>query len=85
MSGDYPNQKQKTRPDPSFQQLSVFTHEPICPHRDKRKKPPTWDGRSLRSCRDRRVIERTISWRHNWRRFINRREWYPDLFMLEGI
>lgn len=54
--------------------------ELICPHRENRMQPPKQDGRPLRHYRRRWVVERTISWLHNCRRLITRREWYPELF-----
>lgn len=48
--------------------------ELVCPHRKKRKKPPTQDGRAIRRYQRRYKVERTHSWFHNFRRTIIRYE-----------
>jgi hypothetical protein len=44
--------------------------EPIVPHRKGRRKPPMPDGRALRRYKRRWIIERTFTWRGNFRRLI---------------
>lgn len=46
--------------------------ELVCPHRRRRKKPPTQDGRKLRRYQRRWKIERSISWLGNFRRVLTR-------------
>jgi transposase len=50
------------------QQLRRRGIEPIVPHRQGRRKPPTQDGRALRRYKRRWIIERTIAWLGNFRR-----------------
>ena len=54
--------------------------ELICPHRRRRVRPPTRDGRRLRRYRKRWIIERTISWLQAFRRLVTRYEFYAFLF-----
>jgi len=49
-------------------QLRRRGSEPIVPHRQGRRKPPTQDGRALRRYKRRWIIERTITWLGNFRR-----------------
>jgi len=54
--------------DPLRQRLASRGIELICPHRRRRVKPPTQDGRPLRRFRRRWIIERTIAWLNRCRR-----------------
>ena len=54
--------------------------ELVCPHRKGRKRRSTQDGRKLRRYRHRWVVERTISWLHNFRRLVVRYEYHAHLF-----
>lgn len=54
--------------------------ELVCPHRRGRKRKPTQDGRKLRRYRHRWIVERTISWLHNFRRLVVRYEYHAHLF-----
>lgn len=54
--------------------------ELVCPHRRGRKKLPTQDGRKLRRYKRRWKIERLFAWLGNYRRLVNRWEWYPEMF-----
>ncbi len=54
--------------------------ELVCPHRRGRKRAARQDGRSLRRCRHRWIVERSISWLFNYRRLVVRHEFYPHLF-----
>ena len=66
--------------DPLRERLAKRAIELICPHRRRRRKPPTQDGRKLRRYRRRWKIERSIAWLQNFRRLVTRYEYYPDLF-----
>ena len=66
--------------DPLRERLAERGIELICPHRRGRKKPATQDGRKLRRYRRRWIIERTISWLHDFRRLVVRHEFYSTLF-----
>lgn len=66
--------------DPLRQRLESRGIELICPHRRRRVKPPTQDGRPLRRYRRRWIIERTIAWLQNFRRLVTRYEFYSFLF-----
>jgi transposase len=66
--------------DPLRQRLATRGIELICPHRRRRVKPPTQDGRPLRRYRRRWIIERTIAWLHHFRRLVTRYEFYSFLF-----
>ena len=63
--------------------------ELICPHRKKRRKPPTQDGRPLRRYKRRWKIERTMAWIGNFKRlllrFERRIEIYKAFFALACI
>ena len=54
--------------------------ERICPHRRGRKRPKRQDGRPLRRDKRRWTVERTIAWRHNFRRTVVRWETYAYLY-----
>ncbi len=66
--------------DPLRRRLAERNVELICPHRKGRVRPATQDGRKLRRYRRRWIIERTISWLHDFRRLIVRHEFYSCLF-----
>jgi len=66
--------------DPLRQRLAQRGVELICPHRKKRVRKRTQDGRKLRRYRRRWKIERTISWLHDFRRLIVRHEFYSFLY-----
>lgn len=52
----------------------------ICPHRKNRVRKKKQDGRKLRRYRRRWKIERTVSWLHDFRRFIVRHEFYASIY-----
>ena len=53
----------------------------ICPHRDiKNRKQKSQDGRKLRRYKRRWIVERTISWLHNYRRVVTRWEYHNHLY-----
>ena len=58
--------------DPLRKRLAERGIELICPHRKKRRKKPTQDGRPLRRFRRRWKVERTFSWLGNCRRLVVR-------------
>lgn len=60
--------------DPLRRRLKHIGIELVCPHRRKRRKPPTQDGRALRRYRRRWKIERTFAWLGNFRRLVVRYE-----------
>jgi transposase len=60
--------------------LAAQSIELICPHRKRRKKPPTQDGRPLRRYRHRWKIERTFAWLGNFRRLVVRYERNPEIY-----
>ena len=66
--------------DPLRQRLAERDIELICPHRKRRAKHPTQDGRALRRYRRRWKIERSISWLQSFRRLVTRYEFYSFLF-----
>lgn len=66
--------------DPLRARLAQRGIELVCPHRRKRKKPATQDGRRLRRYRRRWKIERSISWLQNFRRLVTRYEYHAELF-----
>ena len=51
-----------------------------CPPRRSRKHGPLQDKRKLRRYRRRWIVERTVSWLHNFRRTVVRWEYYAHLF-----
>jgi transposase len=55
--------------------------ELIAPHRDKRSRPPTQDGRSLRRYRRRWRIERLWAWLKRYRRLSLRWEYHGLNFL----
>ena len=66
--------------DPLRSRLAERGIELICPHRKRRVKRPTQDGRKLRRYRRRWKIERSISWLQSFRRLVTRYEFYSFLF-----
>jgi len=67
--------------DPLRKRLAKRCIELICPHRRRRKRPATQDGRSLRRYQRRWHIERSISWLFNYRRLVVRYERHSLLFL----
>ncbi len=55
--------------------------EMIAPHRGKRRKPPTQDGRPLRRYKRRWKIERLFAWLQNFRRLVVRYEYHLCNFL----
>jgi transposase len=66
--------------DPLRSRLAERGIELICPHRKRRVKRPTQDGRALRRYARRWKIERSISWLQSFRRLVTRYEFYSFLF-----
>ena len=66
--------------DPLRQRLAARDIELICPHRRRRVRPATQDGRPLRRYRKRWIVERTISWLQSFKRLVTRYEFYSFLF-----
>jgi transposase len=60
--------------DPLDERLAKQGIQMIAPHRQKRKKPATQDGRSLRRYRRRWKVERLFAWVQNFRRITVRYE-----------
>lgn len=53
----------------------------IAPHRKKRKKPPTQDGRALRRNKRRWTVERVFAWLGYFRRFGTRWERHSENYL----
>lgn len=53
----------------------------IAPHRKRRKKPHTQDGRKLRRYRRRWKVERLFAWLQNFRRLVVRYEYHVENFL----
>jgi transposase len=66
--------------NPLRARLSNQNIDLICPNRKSRKHGPMQDKRKLRRYRRRWIVERTISWIHNFRRTVVRYEFYAHLF-----
>ena len=66
--------------DPLRTRLARRGIELICPHRKKRKKPPTQDGRPLRRYKRRWKVERTFSWWGNFRRLVVRWDYHIEMY-----
>lgn len=66
--------------DPLRKHLSEQGIDLICPHRSNRVRVPIQDGRKLRRYRRRWIIERTISWLHDFRRLIVRHECCSSIY-----
>lgn len=60
--------------DPLRDRLAERGIHLICPHRRNRSKPGRQDGRKLRRCRHRWIVERTIAWLGNFGRLVVRWE-----------
>jgi transposase len=67
--------------DPLRKRLKKCRIDLISPHRKRRVKKPTQDGRKLRRYKRRWKVERTISWLKNFRRLVVRYEFYHHLFL----
>ncbi len=55
--------------------------EMIAPHRNRRKKSKTQDGRKLRRYKRRWKVERLFAWLHNFRRLPIRYEYHAENFL----
>lgn len=55
--------------------------EMIAPHRRKRKRPRTQDGRKLRRYKRRWKVERLFAWLQNFRRIVVRYEYHAENFL----
>ena len=55
--------------------------EMIAPHRKRRRKPKTQDGRKLRRYKRRWKVERLFAWLHNFRRLPIRYEYHAENFL----
>jgi transposase len=55
--------------------------ELIAPHRGKRRRQRTHDGRKLRRYKRRWKVERLFAWLHNFRRLVVRYEYHADNFL----
>jgi transposase len=67
--------------DPLDEELSADEIELIAPHRKKRKKKQTQDGRKLRRYKRRWKIERVFAWFSNYRRIIVRWDYHVENFL----
>jgi transposase len=67
--------------DPLDEELSADEIELIAPHRKKRKKKQTQDGRKLRRYKRRWKIERVFAWFNNYRRIIVRWDYHVENFL----
>jgi transposase len=67
--------------DPLNAQLGCLGIEMIAPHRRRRKKPKTQDGRKLRRYKRRWKIERLFAWLGNFRRLVVRYERRVENFL----
>ncbi len=67
--------------DPLDAELGCQGIEMIAPHRRKRKKPNTQDGRKLRRYKRRWKVERLFAWLGNFRRLVVRYERKADNFL----
>jgi transposase len=66
--------------DPLRGQLAGDGFTLVAPHRRKRTKPPTADGRRLRRYKRRYIVERSFAWLHSYRRVVTRYERRIDLY-----
>jgi transposase len=55
--------------------------EMIAPHRSRRKRAVTQDGRCLRRYARRWKVERLFAWLQNFRRLVTRYEYHPGNFL----
>ena len=67
--------------DPLDAELGCLGIEMIAPHRRRRKKPKTQDGRKLRRYKRRWKIERLFAWFGNFRRLVVRYERRVENFL----
>jgi transposase len=67
--------------DPLDAEFGYRSIEMIAPHRRRRRKPKTQDGRKLRRYKRRWKIERLFAWLGNFRRLIVRYERRADNFL----
>jgi transposase len=67
--------------DPLDEELATAGIEMIAPHRGKRKKPATQDGRALRRYCRRYKVERLFAWLQNFRRLVVRYEYHLENFL----
>jgi transposase len=67
--------------DPLDARLAEQGIELIAPHRAKRKKPKTEDGRSLRRYKQRWKVERLFAWLQNFRRVLVRHEYHAANYL----
>src|SRR5215204_5315911 len=67
--------------DPLDAELGYRSIEMIAPHRRRRRKPKTQDGRKLRRYKRRWKIERLFAWLGNFRRLVVRYERRVDNFL----
>lgn len=66
--------------DPLRDKLATVGIRLLSPHRQRRVKPSSNDGREMRRYRRRWKIERTIGWLHSFRKIIVRHEYHSYLF-----
>ena len=67
--------------DPLDAELGYRNIEMIAPHRRRRRKPKTQDGRKLRRYKRRWKIERRFAWLGNFRRLVVRYERRAENYM----
>ena len=67
--------------DPLDAKLAEQGIELISPHREKRSRPATQDGRPLRRYRRRWKVERLFAWLQNFRRLVVRYEYHLENFL----
>lgn len=67
--------------DPLRRTLAQRGTQLIAPHRRSRTRSAPQDGRPLRRCRRRWIIERTFAWLHRFRRLVVRYEYYAVMFL----
>jgi transposase len=67
--------------DPLDARLAAQGMELMAPHRAKRKKPKTPDGRPLRRYKRRWKVERLIAWVPNFRRVLVRHEYHAANYL----
>ena len=67
--------------DPLDEQLKKLGIELIAPHKAKRKKAQTQDGRCLRRYKRRWKVERLFAWLQNFRRIVVRYEYHADNYL----
>jgi transposase len=67
--------------DPLDVRLAAQGIELIAPHRAKRTKPKTQDGRPLRRYRRRWKVERLFAWWQNFRRVLVRHGYYAENYL----